>query len=342
MRYITYAGVTGRGSAHDHNEDAVLVQRQVHIGEAQFKDAHATAAWGLAVVDGMGGNNGGEIASATVAQRLAVWENWSPDAVAAGLKDCNRELYDLGSNAPALAGLGATIAGLAYSNDVLHAFNVGDARVYRFSGGYLQPLTRDDSLHQVLVDAGKASGDRSAAQHTILQSLGGRPEFMEIEPHLYPITLQPSMRFVVCTDGITDMLDMDAMEAALQKEKDVEGAARALYEAALAAGGKDNLSVIVLDVEAEPPRREAEALKSVEGHLQYRQHAAGSKSDSQRPHLLTAAGNVVRLHRTGSNPFAEDEFRPLEGRLCRATGNWDEVAQVFLVSEIQLLDEGSP
>lgn len=320
----------------------MLVQRQVHMGESQFRGSHAEALWGLAVVDGMGGNNGGEVASETAAKHLATWRDWSPDAVTAGLKECNWELYDLGRQSPALAGLGATIAGLAYSNGALHAFNVGDARVYRFSGGYLKPLTRDDSLHQVLVDAGKASGDRSAAQHTILQSLGGRPEFMEIEPHLYPITLQPSMRFVVCTDGITDMLDMDAMEAALQKEKEVEGAARALYEAALAAGGKDNLSVIVLDVEAEPPRREAEALKSVEGHLQYRQHAADSKSDSRRPHLLTSAGRVVRLHRTGNNPFAEDEFRPLEGRLCRVTGNWNEIEQMFLVSEIQPLDGGSP
>ena len=249
---ITYAGLTGPGLSHDHNEDAVVLPGACFTGQREFAGSFSGAEWGMAVLDGMGGNNGGETASAEVARTLAGWSDWSPPAVAVGLQQCNRALFDLGRREPTLAGLGATIAGLALSAAGLHAFNVGDARVHRWSGGFLQPLTKDDSLHQVLLDAGQAQGDRAATQHTILQCLGGRHEFVEIEPHLYPVRLRSAARFVVCSDGITDMLDLDAMEAALQGREDGAGAARALYAAALAAGGKDNLSVVVVDIDPEP------------------------------------------------------------------------------------------
>ena len=82
-------------------------------------------------------------------------------------------------------------------------------------------------------------------------------------------------------------------------------------------------------------------MEELEGHLLYLRHAAGSKSDSVRPHLVVAADRVVRLHRPGGNPFAEEEFRPWQGRACRITGRWDEAAQVFLVAEVRPLNEAS-
>jgi serine/threonine protein phosphatase PrpC len=240
--------LTGLGRVRTHNEDAVLVAGRLLTGDGALAAETGEGWWGLAVVDGMGGNEGGEVASDMVVRRLADWTDWSVAGVAEALRALNRELHEFGLARPELRGLGATIAGLAWGPDGLLAFNVGDARVYRFNGDFLQPLTKDDSLHQVLVEAGQAQGERSAAQHTVLQCLGGRPDYAEIEPHVHPVRLRGPARFLVCSDGITDMLDADALEAAARGGATCEACARVIYEAALAAGGADNLSVIVADV----------------------------------------------------------------------------------------------
>lgn len=240
--------MTGPGRHHDHNEDAVMVASEVITGEREGRRQSRAASWCLAVFDGMGGHHGGEIASREAATCLSNWHDWGMAGVAEGLRSCNRQLYEMAKANPEWHAMGATVAGLAYGPDGLLAFNVGDARVYRFNGGFLQPLTKDDSLHQVLLDSGQAAGERSAVQHTILQSLGGRSDFTEIEPHVSPVRLRTASRFLICSDGITDMLDADSLEAAVQDRATGEDCARSLYEAALQAGGKDNLSVIVMDI----------------------------------------------------------------------------------------------
>lgn len=240
--------MTGPGRQHDHNEDAVLVMSEVITGEREGRRQCSAASWCLAVLDGMGGHQGGEIASREAAGCLSNRHDWGMAGVVEGLRGCNRRLYEMAKANPEWHAMGATAAGLAYGLDGLLAFNVGDARVYRFNGGFLQPLTKDDSLHQVLLDTGKAIGERSEIQHTILQSLGGRSDFTEIEPRVNPVRLRTASRFLICSDGITDMLDADSLEAAVQGRVTCEDCARSLYEAALQAGGKDNLSVIVVDI----------------------------------------------------------------------------------------------
>jgi protein phosphatase len=241
--------LTGPGKEHDHNEDAVLALQEVLTGQVGRNVQHQAGAWCLGVFDGMGGHHGGEVASRDAAGFLSVGRDWSLEGTQRVLREANRRLFERACADPSLHAMGATTAGLVFGPDGLLVFNVGDARVYRFNGGFLQPLTEDDSLHQVLVSAGQSSGERGATQHTILQSLGGRSEFTEIEPHVNPVRLRGSTRFLICSDGITDMLDADALEAAVNNRASCEECARALYEAALAAGGKDNLSVIVADIQ---------------------------------------------------------------------------------------------
>jgi hypothetical protein len=75
--------------------------------------------------------------------------------------------------------------------------------------------------------------------------------------------------------------------------------------------------------------------EEIEGYLLYLSHAAGSKSDSVRPHLVMAANRVVRLHRPGSNPFSENEFLSWQGQLCRARGQWDQLSNAFQVETLE-------
>lgn len=80
-------------------------------------------------------------------------------------------------------------------------------------------------------------------------------------------------------------------------------------------------------------------MEEMEGYLLYLRHAAGSTSDSLRPHLVVGTERIVRLHRAGANPFAEMEQRPLHGKRCCVQGSWDEAARVFLIRDITPLGE---
>lgn len=239
--------LTGPGRARDHNEDCLLVLQQVSTENGSLPNQEHDGC--LAVFDGMGGHRGGEIASRAAADFLSAWTDWSLSGTRKVLQDANRRLFELANSNSDWHAMGATVAGLAFGSEGLLVFNVGDARVYKFSGGFLQPLTKDDSLHQVLLDAGQSSGERSQAQHAVLQSLGGRSDFTEIEPHVHLVRLKHPSRFMICSDGITDMLNADNLEAAVANRASCEECAKALYEAAIEAGGKDNLSVIVADIQ---------------------------------------------------------------------------------------------
>jgi serine/threonine protein phosphatase PrpC len=240
--------ITGRGCVRAQNEDAVLVSEAVLTGESFRTSEISGSGWVLAVADGMGGHAGGEVASETVVRKLSRPRDWSMAGAIEALKEANRELYDAAGARPELIGMGATVAGVAFGPDGLLAFNVGDSRVYRLAGGFMQPLTKDDSLHQLMVDSGVASGERPDTKHSILQSLGGSLAFSEIDPHVHRVRLIGKGRFCICSDGLTDMLDADALEAAVLGMESCEDCARALYNCALAAGGRDNISVIVADI----------------------------------------------------------------------------------------------
>ncbi len=208
--------------------------------------------WIIAAADGIGGHKAGAYASREVVTSLAGCPDISPDGINRNLLDTNRRLHEAGTNNPDLAGTGAAVVGIFATLDNLYAFNVGDARCYRQEGGRLKQMTEDDSVEQMLVREGlmkSHGGIRPASMHALTQSVGGSKDYHEIEPHFYLLPMTERARFILCTDGITDMLATKDMERVVVPVLNPSAAANALFHAAMEAGGKDNITVAVVDVE---------------------------------------------------------------------------------------------
>jgi serine/threonine protein phosphatase PrpC len=248
------AWITNRGKVRSNNEDACLAGQthsQVCQEQAVGFELSKGTPWTLAVADGIGGHNAGEQASQRLIASLALHRECSTAGITQLLHDLNMEFCTLGRMNPTLAGMGAAVAGLCLGPDGLFAFNVGDARVYRQQDSALTQITRDDSLAQVLEDAGQLEPDsvRGKGLHVLMQSIGGRYSHQTIDPHIHTLSVGSASRFMLCTDGLTDMVPVEIMEKILSQTKVALAATNQLFAAAIAAGGRDNVTIIVADLE---------------------------------------------------------------------------------------------
>jgi len=248
------AFITHRGRVYDHNEDACFI-REVHTGEgmlhADTVDFKTNETCIVAVADGIGGNSAGEMASKLVAKSFSDFSPGGQEDLAEHLSAVNRQLYEEGKKDSILSGMGATVVGLCFGGAETFAFNVGDARVYRRQDDYLMQVTKDDSIAQVLVDAGELAMDetRSKNLHQLTQAIGGSVEEKGIDPHTYPLKISNQASFLICSDGLHDMVSLDDMEAIMAKETSPGDRVNGLFQAALKGGGEDNITIIWLDVE---------------------------------------------------------------------------------------------
>ena len=150
---------------------------------------------------------------------------------------------------------GAIIAAVLAQHEGAPAWllaNLGDSRAYRVEGGSLEQVTVDHSVVQELVDTGlitEAAAAEHPERHVITRSLGGN---QRSEPDLFVLPLAAAPRLVLCSDGISGMLDHEQMRGVLAADADPGRAAEALLAAALDAGGRDNATVVVVDALTDP------------------------------------------------------------------------------------------
>lgn len=229
--------VTHRGRVRAHNEDTIVVDGWMR-GEsmdAPRRSVHDVAAAPLVLVaDGMGGHVGGREASRRAAQGLVrlVRGDAGPTEVAGALRAVNRELFAAADDDPTLRGMGTTVAGIAAMRGRTVWFNVGDSRVYSVRQGFVRQLSVDD------VPAGAASGSGR-----ITQALGGADAYLEINPHVGSESTRKGRRYLLCSDGLTDVLSLRTIERALSD--DDRSLVGELLESTLAAGAPDNVSIVL-------------------------------------------------------------------------------------------------
>lgn len=225
---------TDRGHVRVNNEDccACTGWSSTAGGETWSGGLPGDGGWAL-VADGLGGHAAGEVASAlavaSLALRMPGIEN-SAD-VRAALAQAGAAIRAHAAANPALAGMGTTIAGLVLHDGSALAFNLGDSRIYRFSGGVLDQL----------------SIDHAVGRHQLTQCLGGTIAPRTLEPCVRSIRVAAGDRFLLCSDGLTDMLPALRIAALLAASADP---ARALVSAALDAGGADNATAVVVEAGA--------------------------------------------------------------------------------------------
>lgn len=226
-------------------------------GRARNEDS-VSAADGLYVVaDGMGGHEAGEVASRTAVDALQGLGVGTPTL--ADVRSAVRAAHVAVRDLPAETGRrpGTTVTGVVVTT---HAetpcwlvLNVGDSRTYRMAGGVLEQVSRDHSEVAELVERGLVAPTDVAhhpRRNVVTRVLGGGAS--DVEPDVWLLPVSPGDRMLVCSDGLTDVLSDARVQAELRAEDDAQAAADRLVAAALAAGGRDNVTVIVLDATLSP------------------------------------------------------------------------------------------
>jgi serine/threonine protein phosphatase PrpC len=250
MTELTAHAHTDTGLVRAVNEDSHLVREGLYV-----------------VADGMGGHERGDVASRTAIDTLRSelpeesWpgpDDWpSPDDVMAAIIAANRAVAALSDGQGGRIS-GTTLAGVALvipsGAAAAHwmAFNVGDSRVYAWDGVHLEQVTTDHSVVQELIDAGLIT-HRASLTHpdrsVITRALGANQE-LDVDVWLFP--MRPGRSYVVCTDGITKELDEEAIARVLAAHRPGSSSpAEELVAAAIAAGGRDNATAVVVEFDAE-------------------------------------------------------------------------------------------
>lgn len=249
---LDIACCSDRGRVRANNEDAV----------------YADASLGLAILaDGMGGYQAGEVASALATSRLAddlgtylaaaqmAKRGEIPDSaevarqVVGEIAATNLAIYNLALGSPQYAGMGTTLVLACFYDNRLLVAHVGDSRLYRLRGGGLEQLTRDHSLFQEQLDSGlmsSAEPGHAAARGLLTRALGVEPT---VEVDLAEHSSCPGDLLLLCSDGLNDMLDDDEIaELLLAARGHPQQLAEDLVRSANDRGGRDNVSVIVVEV----------------------------------------------------------------------------------------------
>lgn len=231
---------TDVGRVRDHNEDSLLVTASV-----------------FAVADGMGGHAAGEVASRIVTEtleELAERDRIVPDDIVAALALANTRLLESAARHPEQTGMGTTATGLsvvsAGGSDHWAVFNVGDSRVYRLVDAELNLVTVDHSEVQEMIDAGLLTAEQAARhplRNIVTRSLG--TEVTPV-PDLWVFPPSPGERFVICSDGLSNELSREEIRRVVVEVDDPQQAAVALVAAAVEAGGRDNVTTIVVALDA--------------------------------------------------------------------------------------------
>jgi PPM family protein phosphatase len=247
---LVAAGVTHRGAVRRANQDCIAIDSWTAQRDMASPLAIETLLDGpflCVIADGLGGHSQGELASALAVRRLVDEAHRITDAAQlhAALEALNQSIYAAMAEDESRIGMGTTIAGLIVLADLALVFNVGDSRIYRrIDDQTLDLVSSDDTMSAEYVSPRERTGQFG---HHLLQSLGGAASFQPIAPHILALPLDGApQRFVLCSDGLTDMLDQSEIEDCLDASSPRATAAR-LFEAAMAKGGDDNISVIVVD-----------------------------------------------------------------------------------------------
>ena len=241
------------GLQRRNNEDAVGTQPKARP-------------WPLAVLaDGMGGYSAGEVASAMAVDLITAALQHGPGSFSSpllarqemldALTMANTAIYAAAQSTADYRGMGTTVVvALVLQREVLLA-HLGDSRAYAWRDGTLRRITRDHSLVQEEINAGlltEQEAKNSRFAHLVTRALGVAPQ---VEAELNQWSLEPGDRIMLCSDGLTDMLDDDFIESLFAEEPLLSQLLPRLIAAANAAGGKDNISIVLMEADAKAVSR---------------------------------------------------------------------------------------
>lgn len=229
----TFGSRTDIGCVRDHNEDSLVVTPPL-----------------FAVADGMGGHAAGEVASEIAVNTLAEYAPDHADSEALGfaVAEANRAVIRGVQDGIGREGMGCTMTAAILEGERLVIAQVGDSRAYLLHKGNLQQLTRDHSLMADMIEAGQLTYEEARYhpnRSVITRALGSDPH---MAADLYELNVESGDRLLICSDGLTTMLEDGTIKEILERVKDPQRCASTLVSEANGAGGYDNTTTIVVDV----------------------------------------------------------------------------------------------
>lgn len=246
---FNYASYTDIGQVRGNNEDYHIV--------IPFEEHNEFAA---AVADGMGGHLFGEIASKTaidcfekkIRDRRFKNCNNIEDYLFNICKTANKEILDFSKKHNVFSGMGTTLDAIYIKDDKLHVIHIGDSRIYTVYNNEMKMITKDHSYVQQLLDKGDITVDEShnhPNRNIITKALG----ISDVpEPDIYDITLDCCEYILLCTDGLTNMLDDTDILNIINQETDLEEKVKDLARKANEKGGTDNITIILIKADNNP------------------------------------------------------------------------------------------
>jgi serine/threonine protein phosphatase PrpC len=236
LRIAEEAVRTDTGRQRNANEDSLFTDAPLFV-----------------VADGMGGAQAGEVASRAAAESFAHDLPSAPPErlLEETIEGANRTIHELARKDPSLAGMGTTITAALVDLDAEEVAigHVGDSRAYRLRGGRFEQLTRDHSLVEEMRRKGQLT-DAQAEDHPqrsiITRALGPEPE---VQVDLQTVPVQSGDVFLICSDGLTTMLDDEKIGQILGRATSLQSAVRTLVDEANRAGGRDNITVVTFRLE---------------------------------------------------------------------------------------------
>jgi protein phosphatase len=207
----------------------------------------------LAIADGMGGHAAGEVASAVAISALAGLDDDIPGidmlgALADAVAKANARLHDMSAADPSVEGMGTTLTAMLWSGSRMALCHIGDSRAYMLRDRDFYQITRDHTLVQSLLDEGRISAEEAAShpqRSLILRALDSRTD---AEPDLSLREVLAGDRYLLCSDGLSDVVSEETLHRALLAIDDPDEAVIQLVDLANRAGGPDNITCIVADV----------------------------------------------------------------------------------------------
>lgn len=244
---------TDPGLARENNEDSVTVDEPTRLG---------------ILADGMGGYNAGEVASGMattfIKSELGRWlsqagRHANAREVRRAMEICvdnaNRSIFNAANSNPQYSGMGTTLVVGVFQDGRLMLGHIGDSRCYRLRGQQLEQITKDHSLLQEQMDAGLITPEQAATstnKNLVTRALGVEDAvLLEVNEH----KVEPGDLFLMCSDGLSDMLDDEAIANILSAEGSLDQKSVQLIDAANANGGRDNISVLLAQASSGSRRR---------------------------------------------------------------------------------------
>jgi len=268
--HVDHGAASHQGHVRDNNEDHYLVMRfgrslnnlMTNLDESVLEPSYASTGYAMLVADGIGGMPAGEVASrwalARLVELLVETPDWimrleRPDDITEVLQRLTQRLLKIDETLKekanwdvSMRGMGTTLTIACTLGSDLIIGHVGDSRAYLLRGNTLKQLTTDHTLAQTLIDAGIAERDDPAPRsmrHVLtaaLGSLSGR-----IEPQIQHLKVLQGDQLLLCTDGLTEMVEDKTLAQALSEAESAQAACENLIDLAIAAGGVDNVTAVV-------------------------------------------------------------------------------------------------